>query len=98
MRLIVLGLLRVSAVTVALLLAFYLLPLDDLAGVPLAVSLAAGLLALTAMTTYQVRAIIRARYQQSPPEETESPLSTESQTALRRRIASKITQGINGHD
>jgi hypothetical protein len=42
--------------------AYYLLPLDHLAGVPLGVSLAAGLLALTAMTAYQVRAIIRARY------------------------------------
>ena len=61
-RLIIIGLLRASAVTAALVVAYYLLPLDHLAGVPLGVSLAAGLLALTAMTAYQVRAIIRARY------------------------------------
>ena len=61
-RLIIIGLLRASAVTAALIVAYYLLPLDHLAGVPLGVSLAAGLLALTAMTAYQVRAIIRARY------------------------------------
>jgi voltage-gated potassium channel len=61
-RLIIIGLLRASAVTAALVVAYYLLPLDHLAGVPLGVFLAAGLLALTAMTAYQVRAIIRARY------------------------------------
>ena len=37
-------------------------PLDHLAGAPLGVSLAAGLLALAAMAAYQVQAIIRARY------------------------------------
>ena len=41
---------------------FYLLPLDRLAGAPLGLSLAVGLLALASMTAYQVRAIIRARY------------------------------------
>ena len=61
-RLIITGLLRASAVTAALVVAYYLLPLDHLAGVPLGVSLAAGLLALAAMAAYQVRAIIRARY------------------------------------
>ena len=61
-RLIIIGLLRASAVTAALVVAYYLLPLDHLAGVPLGVSLAAGLLALAAMAAYQVRAIIRARY------------------------------------
>ena len=61
-RLIAIGLLRASAATAALVAAYYLLPLDHLAGVPLGVSLVAGLLALTAMTVYQVRAIIRARY------------------------------------
>jgi hypothetical protein len=58
-RLIIIGLLRASAVTAALVVAYYLLPLDHLAGVSLGVSLAAGLLALIAMTAYQVRAIIR---------------------------------------
>ena len=61
-RLIIIGLLRASAVTAALVVGYYLLPLDNLAGVPLGVSLAAGLLALAAMAAYQVRAIIRARY------------------------------------
>ena len=61
-RLIVIGLLRASATTAVLVAAYYLLPLDHLAGVPLGVSLAAGLLVLTAMSVYQVRAIIKARY------------------------------------
>jgi voltage-gated potassium channel len=61
-RLIIIGLLRASAATAALVAVYYLLPLDHLAGVPLGMSLAAGLLALAAMTAYQVRAIIRARY------------------------------------
>ena len=57
-RLIAIGLLRASAATAALVAAYYLLPLDHLAGAPLGVSLVAGLLALTAMTVYQVRAIL----------------------------------------
>ena len=61
-RLIVIGLLRASATTVVLVAAYYLLPLDHLAGVALGVTLAAGLLVLTAMSAYQVRAIIKARY------------------------------------
>src|SRR6478735_1514146 len=61
-RLIIIGLLRALAVTAALVVAYYLLPLDHLAGVPLGVSLAAGLLALAAMAAYQVQAIITARY------------------------------------
>src|SRR6476661_2612191 len=60
--LIIIGLLRASAVTAALIVGYYLLPLDHLAGAPLGVSLAAGLLALAAMAAYQVQAIIRARY------------------------------------
>ena len=39
--------------------AYYLLPLDNVAGISLAISLAVGLLALTAGVAYQVRAIIR---------------------------------------
>jgi voltage-gated potassium channel len=61
-RLIVIGLLRASATTVVLVAAYYLVPLDHLAGVALGVTLAAGLLVLVAMSAYQVRAIIKARY------------------------------------
>src|SRR5688500_5951279 len=39
--------------------AYYLLPLDKLTGIWLGVALAVGLLALTAVVAYQVRAIIR---------------------------------------
>jgi voltage-gated potassium channel len=58
-RLVAIGLLRSSATTIALIAAYYLLPLDRLSGVSLAVSLAVGLLALTGIAAYQVRAIIR---------------------------------------
>ena len=61
-RLITLGLLRASTATAALVTVYYLLPLDRLAGAPLGLSLAVGLLTLASMTAYQVRAIIRARY------------------------------------
>jgi len=58
-RLVVIGLLRASATTVMVVAAYYLLPLNNLAGISLAVTLAVGLLALTAVVAYQVRAIIR---------------------------------------
>ena len=58
-RLIAIGLLRALATTVLVVAAYYLLPLNNLAGVWLGVTLAAGLLALTAVVAYQVRAIIR---------------------------------------
>jgi voltage-gated potassium channel len=58
-RLVAIGLLRSSATAILLIAAYYLLPLDRLSGVSLAVSLAVGLLALTAIAAYQVRAIIR---------------------------------------
>src|SRR3954469_288890 len=58
-RLVALGLLRASATTIILIAAYYLLPLDRLAGASLAVSLAIGLIALTGIAAYQVRAIIR---------------------------------------
>ena len=61
-RLVVIGLLRASATTVIVVAAYYLLPLDNLAGISLAVTLAVGLLALTAVVAYQVRAIIRHRH------------------------------------
>jgi hypothetical protein len=47
------------ATTVIVIAAYYLLPLNNLAGISLAVTLAIGLLALTAVVAYQVRAIIR---------------------------------------
>ena len=61
-RLVVIGLLRASATTVIVVVAYYLLPLDNLAGISLGVALAVGLLALTAVVAYQVRAIIRHRH------------------------------------
>jgi len=61
-RIIIIGLLRALAITAAVVAAYYLLPLDRLAGVPLGVSFVAGLVVLTAMSVYQVRAIINASY------------------------------------
>ena len=61
-RLVVIGLLRSSVTAIVLIAAYYLLPLDRLAGVSLAVSLAVGLAALTGIAAYQVRAIIRHRH------------------------------------
>jgi voltage-gated potassium channel len=59
-RLVGLALLRSLAATVVLVALYYLLPLDHIKNVPLA--LVAGLLILLAVTAWQVRAIIRARY------------------------------------
>src|SRR6185503_16472249 len=61
-RIIIIGLLRALAITAAVVVAYYLLPLDRWAGVPLWVSFVAGLAVLTAMSVYQVRAIINASY------------------------------------
>jgi voltage-gated potassium channel len=61
-RLVVIGLLRASATTLMVVAAYYLLPLDNLAGISLGIALAVGLLALTAVVAYQVRAIIRHRH------------------------------------
>ena len=58
-RLVAIGLLRALANTVLVVAAYYLLPLDNLAGVSLGIALTVGLLALTAVVAYQVRAIIR---------------------------------------
>ena len=41
---------------------YYLLPLDHLANVPLAVILAAGLVILLAVATWQLHLVLRARY------------------------------------
>jgi voltage-gated potassium channel len=61
-RRLALVLLRSSAITAVLVVAYYLLPLDRLTDVPLGVSLTVGLLALVAVAAYQVRAIIRSRH------------------------------------
>ena len=61
-RLVAIGLLRALATTVIVVAAYYLLPLNNLAGISLGVALAVGLLALTAVVVYQVRAIIRHRH------------------------------------
>jgi voltage-gated potassium channel len=58
-RLVSIGLLRASATAVVVVAAYYLLPLDNVTGVSLGVALAVGLLVLTAIVAYQVRAIIR---------------------------------------
>ena len=59
-RLIGLGLFRSLVTTVVLVGAYYLLPLDHIRSVPLA--LAGGLLILLAGAVWQLRAITRARY------------------------------------
>src|SRR3954447_8880030 len=61
-RLIAIGLLRALLATAVLVAVYYLSPLYRLTDVPLWVSLAVALFALTAVTAYQVRAIIRAPY------------------------------------
>jgi hypothetical protein len=61
-RRITLALLRSAAVTVVLVAAYYLCPLDRLSHVPIGISLAVGLVALTTVATYQVRSIVRARH------------------------------------
>jgi voltage-gated potassium channel len=57
-----LGMLRALATTAALVALYYLLPLDRLANVPLVFILGAGLLILVAVATWQLRAVLRARY------------------------------------
>ena len=59
-RLVGLGLLRSLTATVVLAGLYYLLPLDHIKNVSLA--LVAGLLILLAVTIWQLRAVIRARY------------------------------------
>ena len=61
-RLVTIGILRASATAIVLVATYYLLPLDRLSGVSLAVSLVVGLLVLTGIAAYQVRAIIRHRH------------------------------------
>ena len=59
-RLIGLGLLRALATTTVLVALYYLLPLDHLKNVP--VALVALVVILTAITVFQLRAVIKARY------------------------------------
>jgi hypothetical protein len=61
-RLIVWALLRSLAATVVLVALYYLLPLDRIPRVPLGVIVAIGLAVLAAVTIWQVRSIISARY------------------------------------
>jgi voltage-gated potassium channel len=61
-RRISLGLLRAAAVTALLVAVYYLAPLSRLSDVPLAVSLVVGLIALTAVASWQLKAVVRARH------------------------------------
>jgi voltage-gated potassium channel len=61
-RQVVLGVLRSLAASVVLVAAYYLLPLDHLARVPLAVILIVGVAVLLAVATWQLRLVLRARY------------------------------------
>ena len=61
-RVIVGGLLRGGACTVLLTVFYFVLPLDRASRLPLGVVLTAGLVVLAAVTTYQVRGIVRAAY------------------------------------
>jgi voltage-gated potassium channel len=54
------GLVRAVIATAVVVAAYYLLPLDHLDGIPLWVVLTVGMLVLVAVSTYQVRAIIRS--------------------------------------
>jgi voltage-gated potassium channel len=57
---VVLGLFRALATAVVLVALYYLLPLDHVRDVP--VTLAVGLVILLAVSAWQLRAIVRARY------------------------------------
>ncbi len=61
-RQIVLGVLRSLAASVVLVAVYYLLPLEHLASVPLAVILVVGMAVLIAVAAWQLRVILRARY------------------------------------
>ena len=61
-RRITLGLGRALGVTIALVALYYVAPLDRMTGAPFWLSLTLGLLLLTAVATYQVRAILRSHH------------------------------------
>ena len=58
-RLVALGLARAMVTATALLVLYFVAPLDKLDGVPLWVTLWAALVVLLAVSVWQVRAIIR---------------------------------------
>ena len=57
-----LGLLRAAVVTAVLVGAYYLAPLSQLSDVPLTLSLIVGLSALTAVVSWQLKAVVRSRH------------------------------------
>lgn len=61
-RRIALGLMRALSVTAVLVAAYYLAPLARLSEVPLSLSLVVGLIALTAVASWQLKAVVRARH------------------------------------
>ena len=61
-RRISLGLLRAAVVTAILVAVYYLAPLSELSDVPVTLSLVVGLLALTAVAAWQLKAVVRARH------------------------------------
>jgi voltage-gated potassium channel len=61
-RIIVIGLLRGLVFAVAVSLVYFLAPLDRATGTPLWAVLTVGLVLFTAVTAYQVRAIVRAAH------------------------------------
>ena len=61
-RLITIGLLRGLGITIGLAVLYYVAPLDHITGIPLWLSVTVGLITLTAITAYQVRAILRAAH------------------------------------
>ena len=61
-RLIITGLLRAFAVTTVLIAIYYLAPLDRTTHIPGWLSMTVALLALGALTAYQVRATVRAAH------------------------------------
>jgi voltage-gated potassium channel len=61
-RRVALGVLRSLAASVVLVAVYYLLPLDHLTGVPLAVILIVGVAVLLAVVAWQLRVILRSRY------------------------------------
>jgi hypothetical protein len=61
-RLIGLAMVRSVGTTIVLVALYYVLPLDHLKSVPLAVILLVGLVALLAVAVWQLRLVIKARY------------------------------------
>jgi len=61
-RRISLGLLRAALVTAVLVGVYYLAPLSQLDDVPVAFSLLVGLIALAAVASWQLKAVVRARH------------------------------------